>query len=105
MRKITINNHTTNPLKIKYNNLEYEIESNDNITVDFNMNETLKVCSARTSSFKCLFGMWLLKEEFRNLWLLEITFLLDFISCCKISSYVKEINITERKYSFLFFAP
>ncbi len=103
MRTIKINNRTTKPLKIKYNNLEYEIKSNDNITVDFNMNETLKVCSARTSSFKCMLGMCFFREEFRNLWLLGITFLLDFISCYKTSSYTKEINITERKYSFLFF--
>ncbi len=102
MRKITINNHTSKPLKIKYNNLEYEIKSNDNITVDFNMNEMLKVCSVRPSSYKCLFGMCFFREDFRNLWLFCITFLIDFISCYKTSSYVKKIDITEGKHSFLF---
>ncbi len=100
MKKLTINNHTNRMLSIKYNNLIYKLDSNDSIVLDYCENESLQVQSSKCKNNK--FGMYLLNQEFRKVFLFGLVFFMNFISYYRVPVTDRKIDITEQRYNFMF---
>lgn len=104
MKKVIINNLTSEPIVIGNVEGYYEISPNSKRCVELESNNEFCVFKRISRSSKFCIGQFFSKETLRNIWIFGPTIIINLDSNIKISNETRQINISEKKYHFFLFA-